>query len=215
MYDILALDQNSLCGRLPTWKVLAIGRGDLLAANLSFLSSFGCGGTTPAMAPKAFPPPPRAWVSRGPGGAAPARLIPADVLNKPEVRRLTAEEQVVLAGIMGVPESRAHLLERNVALSMPNLPWFHNWVHYVEDLDTRGRLPAHARFGVMIEELGEWRRVHGDDALRSTIDSIVNFGYPLQVWTFVHNMLDDPPDGERAVAPTDAEVRARHAAFRG
>ena len=166
------------------------------------------------MAPKVFPPPPRAWVSRGPGGAAPAIMIPVDVLDKPVVRQLTAAEQVTLAGIMGVPAARAHLLERNVALSMPDLPWFRNWVRFVEDLDNRGRLPAHGHFAVMIEELGEWRRVHGEDALRATIDSIVNLGYPHQVWSFVHNVNDDPPDGENAVAPTDAEVRARHAAFR-
>ena len=66
------------------------------------------------------------------------KLIPEDFLVKPAVSPRTPAEQVALASIEGVPAERAHFLKRNVALSMPDLPWSRNWLQHVEGLGARG-----------------------------------------------------------------------------
>lgn len=118
------------------------------------------------------------------------RLIPEDMLQKPAVVALTASEQFAMAAVMGIPVDKALRLERDVALTMPDMPCFRGWVQYVESLERRGMLPPHARFGIMIEELAEWRRTHGEDAFRATLTSLQNSGHPHPVWSFVHHLGD-------------------------
>ena len=105
------------------------------------------------------------------------KTIPND--HVPLLQPLTPSERLTLAQHLQLPMEQLHQIEKNITLSMPELPITRAYMFWY---------PEGQSFGFSLHNADDWRRRYGDEAFKACLRSLLDEGRPTLNWEHIHNV---------------------------
>ena len=105
------------------------------------------------------------------------KLIPNELV--PALQPLTPSERALVAQHLCLDQAQKDKIERNVTLSMPELPISRAYMFWY---------PEGQSFGFSLHNTEDWRRRYGEEAFRACLSSLLADGRPTLNWEYVHNV---------------------------